>query len=256
MNLNNIYDLGILGGMGPKATNAAFSRIIDYTLAKYDQEHINIIILNHSSIPDRTNAILKNEQQIIELLKQDFEILQYLNVPIIISICNTSHYHIRQMQKPEGILFIDSIEETFRYLKATYKDKKYCILGTTGFVISDVFDKKANSKQILYPMDTDQDVIMEIINAVKAGTEIEKLLPDLKDIMNNILQYSNNIVFVLACTELSLFRDLLLGQYICVDCMDVALTQAIFKSGYKINEKPKMFLNNIDYFKVMNGCLI
>ena len=50
---------GILGGMGPMATCYFFNRIITHTDAARDQEHIDICILNHATIPDRTSAILR-----------------------------------------------------------------------------------------------------------------------------------------------------------------------------------------------------
>lgn len=43
--------IGILGGMGPDATCVLFDRIIKYTNAKCDNEHIRIIIDNNPKIP-------------------------------------------------------------------------------------------------------------------------------------------------------------------------------------------------------------
>ena len=53
--------VGIIGGMGPGATALLFQKIIDYTDAKVDAEHIHIIVDNCPQIPDRTTAILKGE---------------------------------------------------------------------------------------------------------------------------------------------------------------------------------------------------
>ena len=94
-----MYDLGIIGGMGPKATSIAFDRIIDYTLAKCDQEHLNTIILSDAKTPDRTNAILNNETDIMEALQKDFDILSRLNIPIAIVTCNTSSRSPRLMAR-------------------------------------------------------------------------------------------------------------------------------------------------------------
>ena len=53
--------VGIIGGMGPGATALLFQKLIDYTDAKSDSEHIHVIIDNNTSIPDRTTAILAGE---------------------------------------------------------------------------------------------------------------------------------------------------------------------------------------------------
>ena len=36
--------LGVLGGMGPQATNTIYQRIIDRTQAETDQEHLQVLI--------------------------------------------------------------------------------------------------------------------------------------------------------------------------------------------------------------------
>ena len=52
------YRLGVLGGMGPQATNTFYQFVIDRTDARTDQDHVNALILSDSGMPDRTGAIL------------------------------------------------------------------------------------------------------------------------------------------------------------------------------------------------------
>ena len=51
---NDRPKLGILGGMGPQATLELCQRIVDYTAADRDQDHIPTLIYNDTWIPDRT----------------------------------------------------------------------------------------------------------------------------------------------------------------------------------------------------------
>ena len=46
--------LGILGGMGPQATQDFYQRILDRTDASCDQEHLPALILSDTGVPDRT----------------------------------------------------------------------------------------------------------------------------------------------------------------------------------------------------------
>ena len=55
--------LGVLGGMGPQATNTFYQFIIDRTDARTDQEHVNALILSDCQMPDRTAAILGTAEQ-------------------------------------------------------------------------------------------------------------------------------------------------------------------------------------------------
>lgn len=40
-----MYDIGVIGGMGPKATSILLDKIVDFTKATCDQEHPSIIVL-------------------------------------------------------------------------------------------------------------------------------------------------------------------------------------------------------------------
>lgn len=50
--------LGIIGGLGLMATAYFMELIINMTDAHYDQDHLEMIIYNFPSIPDRTSFIL------------------------------------------------------------------------------------------------------------------------------------------------------------------------------------------------------
>lgn len=50
--------LGVIGGLGPMATAYFLRRIVEMTDAWTDQEHLDVIVLNRPSIPDRTAYIL------------------------------------------------------------------------------------------------------------------------------------------------------------------------------------------------------
>ena len=55
------YRLGVLGGMGPQATNTFYQFVIDRTEASCDQEHVNALILSDSQMRDRTQGMLGSE---------------------------------------------------------------------------------------------------------------------------------------------------------------------------------------------------
>ena len=47
--------LGVIGGMGPIATSFFMELVIKMTQAETDQDHLDMIIYNIPSIPDRTS---------------------------------------------------------------------------------------------------------------------------------------------------------------------------------------------------------
>ena len=54
--------LGIVGGMGPHASAFFYEMLIQKTPAEKDQEHIDLILLGHSTMPDRTATILHGSE--------------------------------------------------------------------------------------------------------------------------------------------------------------------------------------------------
>ena len=78
MSSNTGYNkLGVIGGMGPKATQLFMGMVIDRTNADKDQEHIPMVVLNDTTIPDRTSAILnKDESKVLNKLVEDAKLLE------------------------------------------------------------------------------------------------------------------------------------------------------------------------------------
>ena len=53
--------LGVIGGMGAEATSYYYDQVVRHTAAACDQEHIDMVVLSKSTMPDRTLAIKTGE---------------------------------------------------------------------------------------------------------------------------------------------------------------------------------------------------
>lgn len=226
-----MYDLGIVGGMGSKATVEIFSRIVSMTAAKNDSEHMRIIILNNSKIPDRTDSILFNKETPINELNKTINDIRKIGVRNIIMACNTAHYYIDDLDF-SGMNFISIVDSALKYLISNYKNKKIIVLGTRGMIESNIFLNNMYSKSLNlnYLNIEKQKVLLEIIYQIKSG--INPLALSSKFI--DLLEDKGN-VYLLACTELSLFKNYL-SNYILVDAMDCLVKEAITQSGYIIRD--------------------
>ena len=111
-----------------------YARVIARTKAESDQEHINMIILSHATMPDRTQAILTgNKLPFLKAITQDARDLEMLGVENIAIPCNTSHYFLEDIQKSTSVPIINMVEESVRYVvEAHPKVKKIGIMGTDG----------------------------------------------------------------------------------------------------------------------------
>lgn len=229
------YDLGIIGGMGSEATVEIYKRIIERTYHTCDQEHMRICILNNSIIPDRTNCILNNGENPLPYLNESIKDLENIKAKYFIVPCNTAH-HFAPLFEINNIKFISMIEETLLFVKNNYKNYKVCILGTHGTINSKVYhdNNYSNGIDFVYANNNEQNVIMSVINDTKADKDRNILKNSLLDTIKSIKERENNCLFVLACTELSLYLEDVKQIVNVIDAMDCLVNSAIIKCGYKI----------------------
>ncbi len=226
--------LGIIGGMGPKATSVFFDKVIERTDAHQDQDHINMVILNHATLPDRTKTILSGEDgAFLDEIRKDIELLEKAGVSNIAIPCNTSHYFYDKIQEMTDIHVIHMVEETIKEIAEKYgHTAKIGIMATNGTISSDIYKKVANAYglEVYYPDNDTQAQIMDIIyNKVKSDltldvTEIENIVFDF------IFNHECSCV-ILACTELSCIKLNQDVEKYCVDAMEVLVKRSIELSG-------------------------
>lgn len=194
------YELGIIGGMGPLATEVFFDYIIRHTKSNKDQDHINAIILNHTNLPDRTEAIqTKQYDDFLTAIANDFKLLNELQLKAVAIPCNTSHFFYDIISGYSNAPIINMIDETIKECKDR-GNNKLVIFGTQGTLNSKIYNNYAEKYgvEIIEPALKDAKKIMEIIYQVKA--ENITYLPILDELINKYSQYGQ---VVLACTELS-----------------------------------------------------
>lgn len=232
----NKIKLGIIGGMGPAATDLLYRRIVERTEADSDQEHIDMIILNHASMPDRTEAIKSgNTDNVLSLLKEDAEFLEKAGVTAIAIPCNTSHYFYDDLQKSTSVHIINMIAETAEYLKAKCR-KKVCVLATDGTIMTGIYKKELERLGIEYyaPDKEIQETVMSIIyKQVKKGIPCHE--EDIRRIHNHIRANGCDGA-LLACTELSVVRETAGLSDFYTDALEVLCERAITACGKKVRE--------------------
>lgn len=219
--------LGIIGGLGPLATVYFMGLIINMTDAHCDQDHLEMIIYNFPSIPDRTSFILgkSKDNPVIPMIKIGKQ-LEAQKVDNIAVPCITSHYFYESLTENISVPIINIIKETALYLK----EKGVCTVGlaaTDGTISANLFQKELTSQGINYviPSDINQKYAMDLIyKDIKAGLppEISKFESISKELRENGAE-----VIILGCTELSLIkRDYKIqGRYL--DAMEVLARSSI-----------------------------
>ena len=203
------YRLGVLGGMGPQATNTFYQFVIDRTDAQTDQEHVNALILSDSEMPDRTSAILSGGEQreaVCQRLLAGARLLEGAGCTCIAVPCNTSHFFLDRVQEEIGIPILHMIRETARLL-AVQGLKRPGILATDGTIQTGLYQKEFSAAGIeaVVPSTQAQELVMSLIyDDVKAGRDGD---PQKFAAIHEDLLAQGCDCGVLACTELSVFAD-------------------------------------------------
>ncbi len=228
--------LGVIGGMGPMATQLFYKYIIEMTDAKCDQEHIDMIILSHASMPDRTASIKNNQTEaIFKELLEDAKMLERNGVCAIAIPCNTSHYFWEKLQKEIDTPIINMVRETVLSIKEKNPTiKKIGLLATDGTVFSRIYNKECERVGIecVTPDEEVQKVVMDIIyNQIKKGENGN--IEDFEKV-DIFLKKSGCEAAILACTELSCFKDNHELTDFYVDAMRVLSEKAITLCGGKL----------------------
>lgn len=217
--------LGIIGGMGPMASAVFYDMISSKTDASCDQENLDLILLSHAGMPDRTRAILsKDEAQIEEVrskLLADAIFLQNAGCTAIAVTCNTAHYFVNMIEDELDIPFIHLIRETTEAVASKFGAKKVAVLATDGTIETRLYQDELSKRGVIAftPKAEVQALVMhEIYECIKSGKPADE------EMWKKIEEYVKEEgceAAVLACTELSVVRkELSLGSFY-FDPMDI-----------------------------------
>lgn len=228
--------LGVLGGMGPQATNTFYQRIIDRTQAEKDQEHLQVLIWSDAKIPDRTAGILAGPEaaeQVYQALLDGARLLERAGCTVLAIPCNTSHYFADRLQAQLKIPLIHMIRETVAAIQAMGK-KTVGILATDGTVRTGIYQKEltaAGLTPVTLPEEL-QGVVMSIIyDEIKRGeTGSREKFGE----VDAWLRQAGCDCAILGCTELSVYRNLHSLPPYYIDAMEVLAQQAILRCGKQL----------------------
>lgn len=226
--------LGVLGGMGPQATQVFYQFVLDRTDAARDQDHLPAVILSDTGIPDRTAAILSGDTEpVYARLLADAKFLERWGAACIAIPCNTSHTFVPMLQTELKIPIVNMVNETATALKALGA-KRVGILATDGTIRMGLYHaacEKVSIEAVSPPQPIQKLVMSVIYDDVKGGRPVsgDKLAAIDAALMELGCDHG-----VLACTELSVCEgwDKLRCKYL--DALDVLARRSVELCGYPL----------------------
>jgi len=226
--------VGVLGGLGPKATADFMDLVIDNTDVTCDQEHVDMIVSNHATIPDRTAYILDNtKDNPVPYLINDAKMLESCGCNFLVMPCNTSHFMYDEISKSVNIPIINMPYEVSKIVNNNPRVHRVGIMATLGTLNSKVYERYLE-KEIYYPDDSVNNEVMDLIyNKVKKGISVSK--KEFYDVANKYFLAGCDLI-ITGCTELSVIvrdNDLYEDNRI-IDSLKVLADKTIVDAGKKL----------------------
>lgn len=193
--------IGVLGGLGPAATALFLQEVVELTPAAKDQEHLDLIVLDHSTTPDRTAAILGSGPDPTDSLRRDALRLKALGVDFVSVPCNTAHHFLHAIEASAGVPLLSIVDVTVA--AAVARGSSVAVLATDGTRAARVYQDalEAAGASVVLPSDEDQKLVMSVIyDGVKAGGPVDVV--GLRGVIDGLLTDGADVV-VMGCTELS-----------------------------------------------------
>ncbi len=195
--------VGIIGGMGPLATVDLMNKIISYTPAMRDQDHIHIIADNYSQIPDRTTAILGKGIDPTPYIVQSAQRLQNAGAEFLVIACNTAHFFYEAAKRSVSVPILHMPLETARFVQEN-NFRKVGLLATDGTIKTKLYQNSCQNYRIdvIEPDKEMQEKVMEGIYAIKGGN-LETGFLHLSTVADK-LKESGAEAIIAGCTEVPL----------------------------------------------------
>lgn len=198
--------IGIIGGVGPQATQSIYERIIYYAQNKYgakNNDDFPHLMIESIPIPD----FISDKKKINiaeEMLIKSTERLANAGVSYIAIASNTVHILLTKLQRKTNIPFISVIDLVAKQCNKL-KYKKVGLLGSPILLKSGLYTNELSKYGIALELPTVKEVFIaeKIIRHVLASTSNKSDKIEYVNTLNN-LYYRGSETIILGCTELPL----------------------------------------------------
>lgn len=229
--------VGIIGGMGPLATADLFAKIVRFTAAGNDREHIHTIIDSNTAVPDRTAAILGLGPSPVPELVKSAKRLENAGADLLVMPCNTAHFFYEELRAATRLPLLHMLRLTAEEIGRRKLDK-VALLATDGTVKTGIYARLFEERGIPYvlPDGAGQRAVMDAIYAgVKAGKR-DYDTSALRRALDALMEQGAE-AFVLGCTELPVAFEQYRLDYPAVDPSEALAKAAIREAGYNVAEQ-------------------
>ena len=225
--------VGVLGGLGPAATVLFMHRLVELTDAPRDQDHVDLLVWQHGSIPDRSAFLLGHGESPEPVLVADAVALERAGARFIAIPCNTAVVWVEQMRAAVSIEVLDTVAETVDAARRAVPGlQRLGVLATDGTLLAGTYAGAAAAAGIdlITPAPEVQREVMSIVyDGVKAGEPVPR---ERFDAVVDHLRDQGAEAVALGCTELSVLHgELDVDDVTVVDSIEALARRVVLRAG-------------------------
>lgn len=163
--------VGIIGGMGPAATVDLMAKIVAATPAARDQDHIRTLVDSNPSIPDRTEALLRDGPSPAPAIIESAQLLESAGAAFLVMACNTAHAYAEEVQAAVDVPLLSMIDVTVKESVNLHGPRPVGLLATTACITAEIYQSAFSAVEVpVVTLDPEQQrLLMHAIESIKRG---------------------------------------------------------------------------------------
>lgn len=208
--MNDGYVLGVLGGLGPRASAEFLKTIYEYSTREPEQLAPRVVLYSDPSIPDRTEALLSGSRA--ELLGRLTEVLDRLcRIPVseVVICCVTAHSLIGELPAELRGKIVSLVELALS--ETIERRERQLLVCTNGARRLGIFQShelwERARRFVVLPDDEEQRAVHELIYRIKGNGPVAPLAAALELLLSKYGVDS----FIAGCTEIHLLSKYFAG---------------------------------------------
>lgn len=196
--------VGVIGGMGPDATVDFMSRVLAYTPAKTDQDHVRMLVDHNPRIPSRQLAMRDEGDDPGKVLASMAVRLQAGGAEFVVMPCNLAHAWEVDIRSAIDIPFISIVDEAVsRALQYSDGDGAIGVLTTPGCFTAGLYQRALEGHELVLQSVDELSETMTFVERIKAGDKSEEVATGLQSIAERLVSRGARAL-IAACTEFPL----------------------------------------------------
>ncbi len=213
--------VGVLGGMGPMATADFFRKLVEETPAKWDSDHVPVIIYSVPQMPSRDKAIMSGSESPLPQMLAGLRALKMQRVDFVVIPCNTAHFWYDELSREGGLPILHIVDAVSDALSRDHAiDGPIGLLSTEATLLSRIYHDRLADRGIelmVNPPEERDEFINPGIEWVKCG-RLEEAGRAVQQAAARLLARGAQKL-ILGCTELPVALEAV-DSPVMQDCID------------------------------------